>query len=42
MTKNGKVVFAVSVSAVAVIAFSLTVGAVMCKKIYEKKYFSVN
>lgn len=40
MTKKGKNI--VSVSAVAVIAVSVVVGVVVCRKIYEKKYFSVN
>lgn len=42
MTKKGKIVFALSVSTVAVLAVSVAVVAVVCKKIYEKKYFSAN
>ncbi len=42
MTKKGKIVFALSVSTVAVLAVSAAVGTVVFKKIYEKKYFSAN
>lgn len=42
MTKKGKIVFALSVSTVAVLACTVAVGAVVCKKIYEKTYFSAN
>lgn len=42
MTKKGKIVLAVSVSTVAILIGSVAVGAVICKRIYEKKYFSAN
>lgn len=41
MTKKSKIVLAVTVLSVAV-AVSVTAGAVACRKIYQKKYFSVN
>lgn len=41
MTKKGKTVLAISVFSV-VLAVSATAGAVVCKRIYEKKYFSAN
>lgn len=40
MTKKGKNIAAVS--AFTVVAVSVVVGVVVCRKIYEKKYFSVN
>lgn len=40
MTKKGKSIIAVS--AVTVVAVSVIVGVAVCRKIYEKKYFSVN
>lgn len=42
MTKKGKIVLAVSVSTVTILIGSVAVGAMICKKIYEKKYFSAN
>lgn len=42
MTKKGKIILAVSFSTVAVLVGSVAVSAVICKKIYEKKYFSAN
>ncbi len=42
MTKKRKNVLAVSVSAIAVLAVSATVGVFVCRKIYEKKYFSAD
>lgn len=42
MTKKGKIILAVSVSTVAVLVGSVAVGTVICKRIYEKKYFSAN
>lgn len=42
MTKKGKIILAVSLPTIAVLIGSVAVGAVICKKIYEKKYFSVN
>ncbi len=41
MTKKEKIVLAISVSSV-VLAASAAVGVMVCKKIYEKKYFSAN
>lgn len=42
MSKKGKIILAVSVSTVTLLAVSATVGVMVCKKIYEKKYFSVD
>lgn len=42
MTKKGKIVLAVSVSLTVVAVSAAAASFVVCKRIYEKKYFSVN
>ncbi len=42
MSKKGKIILAVSVSTVTLFVVSASVGVMVCKKIYEKKYFSVD
>lgn len=42
MTKKAKIILAVSLSTVAVAASAAAATVVICKKIYEKNYFSVN
>ncbi len=42
MTKKAKIILAVSLSTVAVAASAAAATVVVCKKIYEKNYFSVN
>lgn len=42
MSKKAVITLCISLSAVALIASAATVGAVICKKIYEKNYFSAD
>ncbi len=42
MTNKKKIVIAASISAAIILVGTAAVGFVACKKIYEKKYFSVN
>lgn len=42
MTKKGKISLVVSLSAAVVLMGAAAAAAVMCKKIYEKKYFEAN
>ena len=42
MTKKGKIVLAVSLSATFIAAGAAAATVIICKKIYEKNYFSVN
>lgn len=42
MTKKDKIILAASVSTAVILIGTVAFGAVICRKIYEKKYFSVN
>ncbi len=42
MTKTGKTILAVSIFSAVILVASVSAGVVVCKKIYEKKYFSAN
>lgn len=42
MTKKGKIILAVSLSATIFVVGSAAAAVMICKKIYEKNYFSVN
>lgn len=42
MTKKGKIILAVSVSLAVVIAGAFISGAVLCRKIFRRRYISVN
>lgn len=42
MTKKGKISLAVSLSAAVMLLGAAAAAAVMCKMIYEKKYFDAN
>lgn len=42
MTKKGKTVLAVTISTAAILLGAAATAVIICKKIYEKKYFSAN
>lgn len=42
MTKKRKVILAVSVSLTVILAGAVISGAVVCRKIFGRKYISVN
>lgn len=42
MTNKKKIVIAASISAAVILVGAAAVGFAACKKIYEKKYFSVS
>lgn len=42
MSKNGKIALAVSLSAAILTAAAAAAAVVICKKIYEKNYFTAD
>lgn len=42
MSKNSAVVLSVTLSVAALVISGVVAGLILCKKMYEKNYFSVN